>query len=151
MFMGQKHRLTREGIVDLLQVDLHDNSIHYLAYLDVEPPRRAHSLVLPSDEEISFTFLQPFFSGTPRTPDRLTHEVYVIQYTLRRYVLYRMGNAESLTPDIMISEIEGAIMDGMCMTRQQPFAHWISWLLSRLEAERYIGMLEHSKFAFLTY
>jgi hypothetical protein len=109
------------------------------------------TLVLPSDKEISFTFLQPFFSGTPRTPDRLTHEAYVIQYTLRRYVLYRTGNAESLTPDIMISEIEGAIMDGMGMTRQQPFAHWISWLLSRLEAERYIGMLEHSKFAFLTY
>jgi hypothetical protein len=52
-----------------------------------------------------------------------------------------MGNAESLTGvqqwllmyvmakhpfdivDIMISEIEDAIMDGMGMTRQQPFAH----------------------------
>jgi hypothetical protein len=54
MFMGQQHRLTREGIADLLQVDLHDDSIHYLAYPDVEPPRRAHSPVLPSDEEISF-------------------------------------------------------------------------------------------------
>jgi hypothetical protein len=34
MFMGQRHRLTREGIADLLQVDLHDDSIHYLAYPD---------------------------------------------------------------------------------------------------------------------
>jgi hypothetical protein len=42
-------------------------------------------------------------------------------------------------------------MDGMGMTRQQPFAHWISWLLSRLEAQRYIGMLESSKFVFPTY
>jgi hypothetical protein len=57
MFMGQQHRLTREGIADLLQVDLHDDSIHYLDYPDVEPPRRAHSPVLPSDEEISFLFL----------------------------------------------------------------------------------------------
>jgi hypothetical protein len=61
MFMGQQQRLTREGIAELLQVDLHDDSIHYLAYPDVEPPRRAHSPVLPSDEEISFLFQQPFF------------------------------------------------------------------------------------------
>jgi hypothetical protein len=138
MFMGQQHRLTREGIAELLQVDLHDDSIHYLAYPDVEAPRRAHSPVLPSDDEISFLFLQPFL---PRTPDRLTREAYVVHYTLRRSLLYRMGNAESLTGvqqwllmfmmakrpfdivDILISEIEDAIMDGMGMTRQQPFAH----------------------------
>jgi hypothetical protein len=52
--------------------------------------------------------------------------------------------------DIMLAEIEDAIMDGMG-TRQQPFAHWISWLLSRLEAQRYVGMLESSKFMFPTY
>jgi hypothetical protein len=56
MFMGQQQRLTREGITELLQVDLHDDSIHYLAYPDVEPPRRAHSHILPTDEEISFLF-----------------------------------------------------------------------------------------------
>jgi hypothetical protein len=53
--------------------------------------------------------------------------------------------------DILISEVEDAIMDGMGMTREQPFAHWISWLLSRLEAQRYVGMLELSKFIFPTY
>jgi hypothetical protein len=47
MFMGQQQRLTREGIAELLQVDLHDDSIHYLAYPDVEPPRHAHSPELP--------------------------------------------------------------------------------------------------------
>jgi hypothetical protein len=51
----------------------------------------------------------------------------------------------------MLAEIEDAIMDGMGMTRQHPFAHWISWLLSRLEAQRYVGMLEASKFVFPTY
>jgi hypothetical protein len=59
MFMGQQQRLTREGIAELLQVDLHDlhdDSIHYLTYPDIEPPRRAHSPVLPSDDEISFLF-----------------------------------------------------------------------------------------------
>jgi hypothetical protein len=40
----------------LLQVDLHNDSIHYLAYPNVEPRRRAHSLVLPLDNEISFLF-----------------------------------------------------------------------------------------------
>jgi hypothetical protein len=169
MFMGQQHRLTREGIAELLQVDLHGDSIHYLAYPNVEAPRRAHSPVLPSDDEISFLFLQSFLPGTPRTPDRLTCEAYVVHYALRRSVLYKMENAESLTRvqqwllmyvmvkrpfdivDIMISDIEDAIMDGMGMTCQQPFAHWISWLLSRLEAQRYVRMLEQSKFVFPTY
>jgi hypothetical protein len=63
-----------------------------------------------------------------------------------------MGNAESLNGmqqwllmyvmaklpfdivDILISEVEDAIMDGMGMTRQQLFAYWISWMLSLLEA-----------------
>jgi hypothetical protein len=135
MFMGQQ-RLTREGIAELLQVDLHDDSIHYLAYPDVEPPRRAHSPILPSDEEINFLFLQPFLPGTPRTPDRLIREAYIVHYALRRFVLYRMGNAESLIGvqqwllmyvmakrpfdivDILLAEIEDAIMDGMGMTRQ---------------------------------
>jgi hypothetical protein len=72
-----------------------------------------------------------------------------------------MGNAESLTGvqqwllmyvmakrpfdivDIMIAEIEDAIMDGMGMTRQQPFAHWISWLLSVLRPRGTSGCLIH--------
>jgi hypothetical protein len=53
--------------------------------------------------------------------------------------------------DIMLAEIEDAIMNGMGLTRQQPFAHWISWLLSRLEAQRYFSILESSKFIFSTY
>jgi hypothetical protein len=97
MFMGQQQRLTREGIADLLGVDLQDDSIQYLTYPDVEAPRRAHSPVLPSNDETSFLFLQPFLPGTPRTPDRLTREAYVFHYVLQRFVLYKMGNAESLT------------------------------------------------------
>jgi hypothetical protein len=122
-----------------------------------------------SDDEISFLFQQPFLPGTPRTPDRLIREAYVIHYALRRSVLYRMGNTESLIGvqlwllmyvmaqrsfdlvDIMLVEIEDAIMDGMGMTRQQPFARWISWLLSHLEAQRYVSVLESSKFIFPTY
>jgi hypothetical protein len=106
---------------------------------------------------------------TPRTPDRSTREAYVVHYTLRRSILYTMGNAESIIGvqqwllmyvmakrpfdivDIVISEVEDAVMDGMGMTRQQSFTHWISWMLSRLEAQRYVGMLEQSKFTFLTY
>jgi hypothetical protein len=115
-------------------VDLHNDSIHYLVYPDVEPPHCAHSPVLPSDDEISFLFQPLFLPGTPRTPDRLIRESYVVHYALRRSVLYRMGNAESLTGvqqwllmymmakrifdlvDIMLAEIEDAIMDGMGMT-----------------------------------
>jgi hypothetical protein len=125
--------------------------------------------VLPTYDKIIFLFQQLFLPGTPRTPDRLTREAYVVHYTLLSSVLYRMGNDESIIGvqqwllmyvmakhpfnivDIRISEVEDAIMDGMGMTRQQPFAHWISWLLSRLKAQQYVGMLEKSKFTFPTY
>jgi hypothetical protein len=80
-----------------------------------------------------------------------------------------MGNAESITGvqqwllmfvmakrpfdlvDILIREVGDTIMDGMGMTRQQPFDHWISWMLPRLEAQRYMSTLEQSKYIFLTY
>jgi hypothetical protein len=63
----------------------------------------------------------------------LTREADVVHYVLWRSVLYRMGNAESLTGmqqwllmyvmakhhfdivDILISEVQDAIMDGMGM------------------------------------
>jgi hypothetical protein len=65
--------------------------------------------------------------------------------------MYVMAKRPFDLVDIMLAEIEDAIMDGMGVTRQQPFAHWISWLLYRLEAQRYVGMLESSKFVFPTY
>jgi hypothetical protein len=74
MFMGQQQRLTREGIAELLGVRLQDDSIHYLAYPNVEDPCCTHSPVLPSDDEIVFLFQKSFLPGTPRTPDHLTRE-----------------------------------------------------------------------------
>jgi hypothetical protein len=50
--------------------------------------------------------------------------------------MYVMAQRPFDLVDIMLAEIEVAIMDGMGMTRQRPCAHWISWLLSRLEAQR---------------
>jgi hypothetical protein len=79
-------------------------------------------------------FQQSFLPGTPRTPDHLICEAYVVHYALRRSVLYWMRNAESLTGVqqwllmyvmarrpfdlvyIMLAEIEDAILDGMGMT-----------------------------------
>jgi hypothetical protein len=66
-------------------------------------------------------------------------------------LMYVMAKHPFYLVDIMLAEIEDAIMDGMGMTRQQPFAHWISWLLSHLEAQRYVSILESSKFMFSTY
>jgi hypothetical protein len=104
MFVGQQPCTlmligfhSREGIAELLGVDLHNESIHYLAYPDVEAPRHAHSPVLPLDDEINFLFFQSFLPGTPRTMDRLTCEAYVVHYALLMSVLYRMGNVESFT------------------------------------------------------
>jgi hypothetical protein len=65
--------------------------------------------------------------------------------------MYVMAKRPFDIVDILISEDEDTIMDGMGMTQQQLFAHWISYLLSCLEARRYMGMLEQPKFTFPTY
>jgi hypothetical protein len=161
--------LTRDGIAELLQVDLHDDSIHYLAYPDVEPPRRAHSPVLPSDEEISFLFLQPFILGTPKTPDRLICEVYVVHYALWRFVLYKMGNAKSLTGvqqwllmhvmakrpfdivDIMPAEIRGCYYGWHGDDTSAALRTLDQLVVVPSRGTEVRGMLESSKFVFPTY
>lgn len=72
-------------------------SLHGLCYPGIEPPRCAQDPVFPTDEQISPLFVQPFLPGTPRTPDRLTPEAYVDHNALKRSLLYRVGNAESIT------------------------------------------------------
>lgn len=42
-------------------------------------------------------------------------------------------------------------MDGMTMHRQQPFAHWISWLLASIHQNEHMLELESSRSRFKTY
>ena len=44
--------------------------------------------------------------------------------------------------DLFICEIEDVIMDGMTIHHQQPFAHWISWILAQLEQNACMDQLE---------
>jgi hypothetical protein len=115
-----------------------------LAYGDAEAPRHAHEAIFAPEEEVRILFIEPFLPGTPRTPDRLTPVACTIHLVLRRSLLYRQGNNECITAlqqwllihiltgrkfdivDLFICELEDAIMDGITVQLQQPFAHLIS-------------------------
>jgi len=154
MFAGEPYLLTRAQIAEHLGVDLGETSIHSIVYGDADPPRRA--LVggtYPSHEEVSVMFRQPFPATYPRTPDVLTDEAYAIHMALRRTLLPRSGYTEGFTGlqqrlvlhilthqefdivDVIIAEIEEVITDGVSVRRQFPYAHWISYILSRLVPE----------------
>ena len=82
---------------------------------------------------------------------------YVIHFALKRSLLFRIGYSEGITVlqqwlliyilsgmqfdivDFFICEIEDVIMEGLTLSRRQPYAHWISWILARLDQ----GVLMH--------
>jgi hypothetical protein len=83
-----------------------------------------------------------------RTPDMLTPVANVVHRVLRKTLLPRIGNAESITSlqqwlllhvmtgrpfdivDFILAEIEDVIFDGLTMARNMVYAHWISFMLS---------------------
>jgi len=89
-------------------------------------------------------------ADTPRTPDRLRPEFYLLLQCLRRTLIPKAGYKEGLTAlqqavltcislkhefdiiDLMIAEMEDVIVDGMPTKRQMPYGHWICWILSQL-------------------
>ena len=93
MFNETQWRLNRGDIARLLGVTIPDepSSLHFMSYGYAEPPRHAHDMDFPSDEDVSILFQQPFLLGTPRTLDRLTPVAYTINLALRRSLLYRQG------------------------------------------------------------
>ena len=145
------------------------HSLHHLTYGDVEPPRRPHQPYPPPDEEASRLFVHSFLSGTPRVPDRLTLLAKIIHLALRRSLLYRLGYNEGITAlqqwllihiltgrefdivDLFICELEEVIYDRMTAHRQQPFAHWINWILAQLGQNAYIDELQRSRSVFKEY
>ena len=53
--------------------------------------------------------------------------------------------------DLFIYELEEVIYDGMTAHRQQPFAHWISWILAQLGQNAHMDELQHSRTSFKEY
>ena len=143
MFQQRHYRLTRARLATLLGVRIAEEPhyLHYQAYGNTVPPHRPHETPFPSDKEVSVLFQQPFLSGTPRTPDRLTPVAQTIHLALRKSLLFRIGYNEGITAlqqwlllyimtgrefdlvDFFICELEDVIMDGMAVHRRHPFAH----------------------------
>ena len=92
-----------------------------------------------------------------------------LHLALRRSLLYRQGYIEGLTAlqqwllihiligrefdivDLFTCELEELTMDGMIAHHQQPFAHWISWILTQLGQNTHIDELLHSRTSFKEY
>ena len=153
----------------LVGTNTEPHSLHHLTYSDVDPPRRPHQSYPPLDEEASRLFVHSFLSGTPRVPDRLTLLAKTVHLALRRSLLYWLAYNEGITAlqqwlllytltsrqfdivDLFICELEEVIYDGMTAHRQQPFAHWIRWILAQLRENAYMDELQHSRLVFKEY
>jgi hypothetical protein len=173
-FIFENHRctITREELAGLLGVDLHpERCLHNLVYGDALPPRRA--LVasnFPAEEEVSTLFGDAFTVGSSyRTPNLLSPEAKVVHRALRRTLLPRIPNDETITSlqqwlllcimtgqafdivDFLLCEIEDVIFDGMLLSQQLPYAHFISFFLSHMRKRRYQAKYKMSSSSFTPY
>ena len=82
----------------MLRVREVDRSLHEICHPNAIPPRRSKSGGKPpSNKKVATLFREPFIAGTPRTPDWLTTEAYIVHSALKRTLLYQVGNAELVT------------------------------------------------------
>ncbi|RLN11268.1 hypothetical protein C2845_PM09G07480 [Panicum miliaceum] len=65
--------------------------------------------------------------------------------------MYILGGLDFDIVNLFICELEDAIMDGMTIHRQQPFAHWISWICAQLAQGHYMEDYTRSRTRFKVY
>jgi hypothetical protein len=162
MFGGQPYRLTRTQLAEILGVDLVDMSLHTAVYGDADPPRMALvGGIAPTHEEISIIFRQPFPISYQRESNLLTDEAYAIHMVLRKTLLPQSGYPEGFTVlqqrlvlhilthqpfdivDLLLTEIEDVITDGMGVARQLPYDHWISYICSWIAPDDGVASTYH--------
>ena len=98
MLHGWPERMFYDRLQELLGVDTLDRKLHERVYGDALPPHHSRAGgTFPIDQEIRPLFMEPFTDGSLRTPDGLRLEDYVLHMALRKTVLPRGGNRESLT------------------------------------------------------
>ena len=98
MLHGRPERMSYDRLQELLRVDTLDWKLHEIVYEDALPPHRSRARgTFPIEQEIQPLFMEPFNDGSLHTPDRLHLEAYVLHMALRKTVLPRGVNRESLT------------------------------------------------------
>ena len=98
MLDGWPERLYYNHLQQLLGVDTLDRKLHQIVYKDALPPRHSRARgTFPIDQETWPLFMEPFADGSLRTLGKLHLEAYVLHMALRKMVLLRGGNRESLT------------------------------------------------------
>ena len=149
MFYGQPIFLARQSIATLLELELSERRLHTDVYGDQEPPRRSKSQSTAlTDAEAGVLFRE---GARERIPSEITPAANVIHRALWRSLLPWDGYKEGITilqqhllravlqgiqfcvVDFLIAEMEDVITDGMGSRRSFPYAHWISYMLSRLD------------------
>jgi hypothetical protein len=105
------------------------------------PPRRPHGGNLPPTDLVCHCFTEPFGEGSRRNLSNLTPTTLMLEASMRRTLLPRMGYREGLTRiqlwllnslmqhtvfdiwDLLLSEMEDTITERFRGHRQLPYAH----------------------------
>jgi len=124
-----------------------------LCYVGFEPPRRPHSGELPPVDFISPCYRPPFSNGSSRAVGGLNRPVRILDFVMRKTLLPRPGYRDGFTRiqqwliahlvaqrefdiwDLIVSEIEDTITEGIRGRRQPPYAQWLTFLILRPQAD----------------
>jgi hypothetical protein len=148
-FLGQRVDTSSEWAREILRIPHNANKIHKLCFPDAEPPRRAHTRVLPPVEDMRPCFRGDFGEGSIRIPTDMTSIARALDSIVRRTILPREGFREGFTRlqqwivshshlvrrvefdiwDLMLLDIEDVIYGSFSSTRHMHFVHWLTYLI----------------------
>ncbi|TVU48711.1 hypothetical protein EJB05_08356, partial [Eragrostis curvula] len=153
--------MSREKLAEYLGVGTYEDScIYRKVYGDASPPRhpRIGGNNFPTVEKLGELFIVALSeSDTGSRETRYLNLVAkVVHEALRRTLLPRHGHADKMSSlqqwllihimdgeqfdivDFLLCEIEDVITDGLACSRQQPYAHFISYIPSQINYPKYM-------------
>jgi hypothetical protein len=145
-FLGERHDISGAQAREILRIPHSSNKIHSICFPDAEPPRHAHTGVLPPVEDMRPCFQRDFGEGLRRLPTDLTTTACALDSIVKRTILPREGftrlqqwivshlvrQIEFDIWDIMLCDIEDVIYGSFKTTRHMHYAHWFTYLIFRL-------------------
>lgn len=149
-FLGERHDISSAQARDIMRIPHSPNRIHNICFPDAEPPKHAHTGVLPPAEAMCPCFRGDFGEGSSRLPNDMTATAHALDAIVRCTILPREGFREGFTRlqqwivshlvrqieldiwDIMLCDIEDIIYGSFKTMRHMHYAHWFTYLIFRL-------------------
>jgi hypothetical protein len=96
-FLGEQREISSARARELLRIPLQTVHLHQLCYPGVDPPRHAHSGIVPPIDAVRCLFGSDFREGSSRRPIDMLPPVRLLDAIIRRMILPRPNFRDGTT------------------------------------------------------